>query len=976
MVFKALRHAPCPMPTTVIMKLTIDLPDILFPDLERKWEAFERSCTKHKIDLPQIPQILPVLRRVFAFSDFVAGNCIRQPSLIFNLIQSGDLQRKYSRHAFNKMLESALGDVKDEAALIQLLRAFRCREMTRIAFRDLAGWSHLAETVTDLSNLADSCLEHTTTILYSGLAEKFGTPAAADGSLQDLVILGLGKLGAGELNFSSDVDLIFTYPKAGHTRGSPQSISNDDFFTRLCRQLIRVISQPTSAGLVFRMDTRLRPYGESGPLVMHFDALENYYEQQGREWERYALIRARVVAGNKNAGNQLLNRLNPFIYRRYLDYGAYDSLREMKQMISLEVKRKGMKHNIKLGRGGIREIEFFGHMFQLIRGGVTPDLQQRNIQKVLKILARDHHIPGEVEAELTAAYVFLRDTEHRLQEFADQQTHDLPSKKADQLRLAASMGFADATEFFSQLDRHRDNVHRHFQILLEAKDAQTKQPDLEEQLQGIWQGLIADSQAEEILAGIGFERPQEGLRLLDYLRNAMGSNRLGDKGRRRLEKLIPQILKQVGRGTRAEIVLGRIVDLIKSIGGRISYFALLLENPMALTHLIQLAGSSPWIASFLAQHPVLLDELLDPRTLYVPPAAGQIKVDLRQRMRQSPSDDLEYRIEQLCVFKEINVLRVAAADVSGALPLMRVSDHLSDIAETLLSEVVQMAYDHLLEKHGAPACRLDGKKCKKGFAVIAYGKLGGLELGYGSDLDLVFLHSGTGEKTAGGQQTIDSAQFFNRLGQRVIHILTAHTRAGRLYEIDMRLRPSGGSGVLVSHIDAFRDYQQNSAWTWEHQALIKARPILGDSLLTDHFKNTRNDILARARKKSKLRQEVVSMRNRMRKELLKPEAGMFDLKQDTGGMVDIEFLVQYLVLLKSYEHPQLKKWTDNVRLIQALITTGAIDEYTAHILKHAYLIYRAAAHQASLQEKPARVPQEKFSHLRRRIEKIWNSFLK
>jgi glutamate-ammonia-ligase adenylyltransferase len=966
-------HALCQ--TTFDMKSMTDLPDILVQDLERKWEAFEQSSAKYKVDLPQNPQILRLLQRVFTFSNFVAQNCIRHPALISDLIDSGDLQRSYSQNDFYEMLKSALIDVKDEAALIQILRAFRHREMTRIAFRDLAGWSNLAETVNDLSGLADTCLEHTALTLYNRLSEKFGAPTAEDGSLQHLVILGLGKLGARELNFSSDVDLIFTYPKAGHTRGTPQSISNDDFFTRLGRQLIKAIGQPTSEGFVFRTDMRLRPYGENGPLVMHFDALENYYEQQGREWERYALIRARVVAGDKKAGDHLLKRLNPFIYRRYLDYGAYDSLREMKRMIALEVKRKGMKLNIKLGKGGIREIEFFGHMFQLIRGGVTPDLQQRSIQKVLKILARDDHIPIEVSDELTAAYVFLRNTEHRLQEFADQQTHDLPLNEPDQVRLAASMGFADAAEFTSQLDQHRNNVHRHFQILLEGKDSESKEPNLEEQLQGIWQGLIGDSPAAEILVGVGFDQPREVLRLLNYLRNTLGPNRLGDKGRRRLEKLIPQILKEVGGGKRSEIVLDRIIDLIKSIGGRISYLALLLENPMVLTHLIQLTGASPWIASFLAQHPVLLDELLDPRTLYIPPEARQIKGDLNRRMRQTPSDDLEYQIEQLCVFKEINVLRVAAADVSGALPLMRVSDHLSDIAETVLAEVVKRAYAHLLEKHGAPACELNGKTCDKGFAVIAYGKLGGLELGYGSDLDLVFLHSGTGEKTQAHRQAIDSAQFFNRLGQRVIHILTAHTRAGRLYEIDMRLRPSGGSGVLVSHVEAFRDYQQNSAWTWEHQALIKARPILGDSLLTDHFESTRHEVLARQRKELKLREEVVDMRNRMRKELLKPEAGMFDLKQDTGAMVDIEFLVQYLVLLKSYEYPGLLPWTDNVRLIQTLITTGAIDEYTAHILKHAYLIYRAAAHQASLQEKPAKVPQEKFSHLRSRVEKIWNTFL-
>ena len=663
------------------MKIIDPLPDILIQELEGKWEAFEQSCARYNIRLPQDLQILQVLQRVFAFSDFVAENCTRHPALISDLIESGDLQRDYSQHDFSEMLKPALIKAKDEATLIQTLRVFRRREMTRIAFRDLAGWSNLAKTVTDLSNLADTCLEQTTSILYDGLVEKFGAPTAEDGSSQHLVILGLGKLGAQELNFSSDIDLVFTYPKAGHTHGAPQSIGTDDFFTRLGRQLIKVISQPTSGGFVFRMDMRLRPYGENGPLVMHFDALENYFEEQGREWERYALIRARVVAGDKIAGDQLLERLNHFIYRRYLDYGAYDSLREMKRMISLEVKRKGMKHNIKLGKGGIREIEFFGHMFQLIRGGVTPDLQQRSIQKVLKILARDNHIPSEVSEELRAAYVFLRNTEHRLQELADQQTHDLPLNESDQIRLAASMGFADAGEFFSQIDRHRSNVHRHFKILLEAKDSEPEQPNLEEQLQGIWQGVIRDDQAEETLTDVGFTKPREALQLLDYLRNTLGSNRLSDKGRQRLERLIPQVLKEVGTGDSSETVLGRIADLITSIGGRISYFALLLENPMVLTHLIQLAGASPWIASFLAQHPVLLDELLDPRTLYIPPEAGQIKVDLDQRMRQTPSDDLEYQIEQLCVFKEINVLRVAAADVSGALPLMRVSDHLSDIAE-------------------------------------------------------------------------------------------------------------------------------------------------------------------------------------------------------------------------------------------------------------------------------------------------------
>ena len=958
------------------MKTITDLPDILVQDLESKWEAFEKSCDQDKISPPRDGPILQALQRVFAFSNFVADSCVRDPSLLADLIDSGDLQRPYDLQDYDQKLAKPLsGNIADESTLHRCLRNYRRREMIRIAFRDLCGWSNLAETVTDLSNMADTCLDRTTAILTGWLSDQYGVPTAEDGSRQQLVILGLGKLGARELNFSSDIDLIFTYPQAGRTSGSAKTISNDDFFTRLGRQLIKALSKPTVDGFVFRTDLRLRPYGENGPLVMHFDALENYYQEQGREWERYALIRARAVAGDKQAGRHLLKQLNPFIYRRYLDYGAFDSLREMKQMISLEVQRKGMEHNVKLGRGGIREIEFFGHIFQLIRGGVTPDLQERSIQKVLRILVRENHIPPEVGDELAAAYVFLRDTEHRLQEFADQQTHDLPADPAEQFRLAAAMNFGNSEKFMLKLERHRDSVHRHFQMLLEVKDPETDSQKTDKQLLGIWQGLVSDEQAETVLQGIGFRRPLEVLRLLKYIGAALGPDQIGSKGRQRLEKLMPQVLKTVGRAKNPEPVLGRIVDLLKSIGGRISYFALLVENPDALTHLVQLTDASPWIATFLALHPVLLDELLDPRTLYIPPEAEKIKIDLNQRISQVPSDDLEYQIEQMCIFKDINVLRVAAADVSGSLPLMRVSDHLSDIAETVLAEVVNTAYDHLLDKHGAPICQLNGKDCERGFAVIAYGKLGGLELGYASDLDLVFLHSGCKEKTQDDQRGIDSTQFYNRLGQRVIHILTAHTRAGKLYEIDMRLRPSGGAGVLVSHVEGFRDYQQNSAWIWEHQALIKARPILGDPLLTDHFECTRKEILARARKRAELQEHVVGMRDRMRRELLKPESGIFDLKQDTGGMVDIEFLVQYLVLLKSHEYPALLKWTDNVRLIQSLITTGAIDEYTAHILKHAYLIYRAAAHQASLQEKPARAPEEKFSHLRNRIEKIWNTFL-
>ena len=949
---------------------------LITDDASHKWHAYLNAADAAGIPPIPNPEIIESLKQVFALSDFVAAVCTRDPAIPVDLIDSGDITHQYSKTEYHLKMGSALSAAVDEETLSRLLRRYRRREMVRIAWRDLSGYADLSQTVSDLSAFADACLDHALNMLYQWQCHLLGTPTAADGTKQHLVILGLGKLGARELNFSSDVDLIFAYPTTGDTRGAKKTIGNNEFFSRLCRRLIKVIGQPTADGFVFRVDTRLRPFGENGPLVMDFETMERYYQEQGREWERYALIKARAVAGDKKAGAFLLDRLNPFIYRRYLDYSVFDSLREMKQMIALEVKRKGMENNIKLGAGGIREIEFFGQIFQLIRGGVNPALQNTGILTVLKTLALERHVPPEVCEELIDAYVFLRNTENRLQSFSDQQTHKLPANDNDRLRLAISMGFSDMASFNTALKNHREIIHGHFQMLLESGASDDEQKDIDDPSIGIWQNPTVGQQAVDMLTAMGYDRPEEAIKLLEYLKNDAETRALSPRGRRRLDQLVPRILKDIGRCENPLVTLHRITDLIKAIERRTSYLALLLENPTALAHLVKLSAASPWIASFLARHPVLLDELLDPRTLYLPPEKNEMKNTLRQRLEQVPPDDLEYQIEQLCIFKQINVLRVATADVTGALPLMRVSDYLSEIAESILSEVVNLAWNHLVSKHGTPVCRLGSQICDQGFVVIAYGKLGGLELGYGSDLDLVFLHAGTGEQTRGKEKAIDSAQFFNRLGQRVIHILTSHTRAGKAYEIDMRLRPSGSSGILVSHIEAFGNYQFEDAWTWEHQALIRARPLCGDDFLANKFETIRQLVLARPRSREKLSAEVVDMREKMRKELLKPENGVFDLKQDTGAMVDIEFLVQYLVLLNSHKYDGLLKWTDNVRLIQSLIETGTMDEITAHVLKHAYLIYRAAAHQLSLQEKPAKVPREKFFHLQKRVVEIWQSYFK
>jgi len=960
------------------MKLAADIPQVLRENANTKFEAFCTAAKDANLSLPDDPNFLDLLKRVFSFSDFISKICIRSPEVFIDLLESGDLQKKIDPDAYDSKLESHLFGIKDDAQLSARLRRFRRREMLRIAWRDLAGWADLSETMADLSALADGCIDQAVSFLHEWQCAENGVPTGDDGSEQRLVVFGMGKLGGLELNFSSDVDLIFTYPETGATQDASEQMSNEEFFLRLCRRLIKIISANTPDGFVFRVDTDLRPFGTNGPLVMSFNAMEEYYQAQGREWERYAWIKARVVAGDKGVGETLLKNLKPFVFRRYLDFGVFEALRTMKQKISLEVKRKGMTNNIKLGYGGIREVEFFGQIFQLIRGGVTPSLQERSIQKTLKILATENYISRKVCDELTMAYLFLRNTEHRLQEFSDQQTHVIPSDPVAKVRLAASMGFDTPEAFDHQLGKHREIVRFHFDKLLETKgseptDDRTK--DVKTGLGAIWENLLEDKKRQKTLLAAGYENVDDVERLLDHLRNHPATRSLSSDGRQRLDRLMPLMLEEIGRSEHPVVVLNRIVDLIKTIEQRTNYLSLLLENPTAVVHMVNLVSASSWIVSFLSRHPVLLDELLDPRTLYRPPKKSELVKEIRKRIDLASNQDFEHQIQELCIFKQVNTLRVAAADVTGALTLMRTSDHLTEIAETVLNEVVELSWNHLVEKHGAPTCQMDGMEIGRGFSVIAYGKLGGIEFGYGSDLDMVFLHAGTQGQTLGGKVPIDNHQFFARLGQRVIHILTTHTAVGKLYEPDMRLRPSGSSGILVSHIEGFRDYQTNKAWTWEHQALIKARPVTGDINMARRFEQIRSEVLARPRSEAQLKQDVVDMRQRMRKELSSTDPGLFDLKQDTGGIVDIEFMVQYLVLLKSCKYKELLKWTDIVRLLETLKETNIINDHVAHILKVAYLTYRSSVHQLSLQEKPAKVPENKFRGMRENVRKIWKDIM-
>ncbi len=955
-----------------------DLSQELHAFAKEKWGVFIQACEKRNLGFLGNHEIVESLKQIFVFSNYLAKRCTRNPDMFYDLIETGDLFRSYDAGVYESRIAGQCRHVWDIETVSEILRKIRTREMIRIAFRDLSGRADLFETMADLSAFADACLESALSAIYQQMIEDYGTPVGKSGQEQRLVVIGFGKLGGLELNFSSDIDLMFVFPETGKTKDPDKSISNEEFFARLCRRLMDVIGKNMTEGFVFRVDARLRPYGESGPIVMSFDAMESYYQEQGREWERYAMIKARVVAGDKSLGNALLDRLKPFVYRRYLDYGTFESLREMKRKIEREVTRKGMNANIKLGPGGIREVEFFGQIFQLIRGGINIDYQKRGILAILQTLANDSNISEHVKDELTDAYVFLRYVENRLQMFDDRQTHSLPEDLRGRCRLALSMGFADWQGFSESLVDHMGKVHNHFRALLVRGDSESQIDPQMESILEVWNNLSNRDANLALLKKIGFDPPDEGLAVLQNFLEIVKSREVSLQSRKRINLLVPHIMKASAVSEDPGQVLKRILQLIKAVRGRSCYVSLLIENTDALVHLVRLAGASPWIMSFLSRHPLLLDELLDPRTLYAPVEKEDLKKEIKQRFERRPEADLEYQMDDLRIFKQINTLRICAADVAGLLPLMKVSDRLTCLAETILDWVMNMAWDHLVEKYGVPSGEINSDQ--KGFGVIAYGKLGGIELGYGSDLDLVFLHTGEKGNTRGGQlPPVDNAQFYVRLGQRIIHLMTAMTRTGKLYETDMRLRPSGSSGILVTHIDGFEDYQKKKAWTWEHQALIKSRAITGDVRVRDRFEKIRVEILSMKREKSGLQDGICDMRTRMREERTVSSGEnfdiKFDIKNDPGGIVDIEFLVQYLVLLNAGRFPSLIKWTDVVRQLNSLALVGIFDDKTAYILKQAYLVFRFYIHRLTLQERPAVLPGDQFIEIRDQVKQLWEQYL-
>ena len=769
----------------------------------------------------------------------------------------------------------------------------------------------------------------------------------------------MGKLGARELNFSSDIDLIFAYRDEG-VLTDKKATSFAEFYARLARSLVKVLGTITEDGFVFRVDTRLRPFGDSGPLVMNFDGMENYYQGQAREWERYAMVKARVVAGDREAGMALDQIIKPFVYRRYLDYRALGELRGLKQKITSELVRRDRLDNVKLGPGGIREIEFIGQAFQLIRGGQEPRLRVRGILEVLSTLGELGLLPAAVVSLLQEAYCFLRRVENRIQQYADQQTHDLPTDPPRQLALAYALHYPDWASFRLAFDQVRHDVHGVFQTVIEAGKGEEQNSF-----------SLSEDAATNLppLQALNWPQAEQTADFLARFANSPAMRHATPRGQTEVNRILPALLRLLTGSKNPVASLERLLALLEAVASRTVYLSLLAENPAVLSQLVTLADGSLWIIHYIARHPLLLDELLDDRRLYSPLTRDALQQELAQKLAAFDPDDTEQILIALRQFKQAHVLRVAAADLMGAIPIMRVSDALTAIAEVLVATVLALAWQTTTARYGIPPGTT--ADTPGDFGVIAYGKLGGMELGYGSDLDLVFLYTGDASEATQGARSVSRAEFFARLGKSIIHLLTANTPAGTLYDLDLRLRPSGASGLLVSTLEAYATYQMEQAWTWEQQALVKARFVAGDAGVGRSFSDIRHDALTRRRDREALRHDVLTMREKMRASLISETPGSFPLKQGVGGIVDVEFLVQFGVLSEACDHPELTTWTDVVRLLEDLSRVGFLSPDDAGFLKHAYCTLRERVHRAALQEAASEVPNTEYQALRTRVRQLW-----
>ncbi len=961
------------MPSTP-PELIESLPQLLRDPVDLYWQDWLQSCESSDID-PELHAHASRVGKIWACSEFVARLCIRKPFLLKALLEQ-DIEADSGLSDFKSRVQLAISSADEsDDSLMEALRQLRQREMLRIAWRDLGDIASLSQVLRELSGFSEAVVSVTLDHLYSKAIQVMGTPTSEAGVPQKLLVLAMGKLGGYELNFSSDIDLIFAYAEEGQTEGG-RRLTNHEFFLRLARQFVKVLNETTQEGFVFRVDTRLRPYGESGPLVMGFTAMEQYYQSQGRDWERYAMIKARAIAGTGADIETLQSMLRPFVYRRYLDYSAFESIREMKQMIEADVKRKGIHNNVKLGRGGIREIEFIGQTFQMLRGGRDVALQTRGIMDVLGLLESMSILTPDEADQLKQAYHFLRRLENRIQMDRDQQTHTLPGDEVGRQKMSFAMGCDGWGELNKQLELHTENVDAVFHSIVSNEDETEAGSDELVALKVYWADTSANEGLLKWLEEHGFSDHFEALKKLDGFRKNARIKTLSDVASKRLRSLLAKLLQEITAFPEPTVLLERILEIINAVVGRRIYINLLLEYPVARAQMLSLCAVSSWFVKQLMANPILLDELLDVRELYQSKSHRLLTEELVYLISSVKENDLEQYMDRLRQFKNTQVMKAAVLDVSHVLQVTDVGDTLSYIAEVVLVTSLQLAWDDMCNKYGQPVCIIDGDEFFPSMGIVAYGKLGGAELGYDSDLDIVFLHNGGAEKAyTNGDKVIDNSLFFSRVAQRVLHILGTRMYSGMLYEPDIRLRPDGNSGMMVSSLAAFECYQQEKAWTWEHQALIRARIVAGNDHLRQEFGRIRETVLAVQRDKSSLCQEVVDMREKMRNHLANQDNGGFDIKQDAGGIVDIEFVVQAGVLLNAKECPDILDTTSTLVYLERLVACGWLEADESEHLRAAYKEYRKRANRKALLIEQTEKTNAAMQDHREQVVRVWKRLM-
>jgi glutamate-ammonia-ligase adenylyltransferase len=893
--------------------------------------------------------------RALAFSRYADRALTAMPALREMLAATVDAPFDWA--AAGRTIEAAQASA---GALDRTLRVLRRQVFLHTMLRDLMGAADLDEVVGAVTTLAQRSIAAAVECHGAVLAQRYGVPrSAASGDEQALIVIGMGKLGGAELNVSSDVDLVFAYPEEGETDGA-RAIPNAEFFAELGRAVISSLHETTADGYVFRVDMRLRPYGESGPLCASFAALEHYLVSQGRAWERYAWLKARPLTGRGHA--ELAAIVQPFVYRKYLDYDAYEGLRDVHRQIRTQERRGGYDRDVKLGRGGIREIEFVVQALQIVRGGREPSLRVRGTRAALAALRARGVLTEPSCEDLAGAYRLLRDVEHRLQYRDDQQTQRLPDSPEELALLATSLGCADTSSLEGRLARERRAVESQFDALFGATDAGHADVEI---YATAWEEPVAAPATLQALAAAGFDDPAALVGVLGQTREGSRYAQLPALSRQRFDALVPRLLAVVATervpGVAPQTVFLRLLSLLEAVSRRSAYLALLIEHPPLLPRLTQLMGASAWAADYLTRHPVLLDELLDARVLLEEPSWPAWHEELA-RLMQAHEGDTERQMDALRHFRHAQTLRLLAQDLAGRLTVERLADHLSALADAILQATLDECWRQMARSQGfAPGAAR--------FSVIAYGRLGGKELGYASDLDLVFLYD-VDERDAQADVMRDR---YARLAQRINTWLTSTTPAGQLYDTDLRLRPDGAAGLMVSSLSGFQRYQREHAWTWEHQALTRARYAGGDAALGAAFEAERTAILRLPRDARRLAEDIVGMRRRMAAGHPNPTA-LFDLKHDPGGMVDIEFLVQYLVLANAHVHAALTENLGNIALIRRAGELGLVPLESAEAAADAYRDYRRQQHQVRLTgARQARVDPSPHAGRRGAVTALWTA---